>query len=294
MKYDKQPLTHEEQADRLISRGLDADRDVLVARLRSVSYYRLSGYLHPYRNPDDSFKPGTTLDDVWQRYVFDRQLRLLALDAIERVEIAVRSDVVYHLAHAQGAFGYVDPAQLPRITNSQHADLMAQLTNEYSHSREAFAIHFRAKYGDMHSLPPLWMVSELMTFGMLLTMCRGVPKPIWRQIAQQYGVADDVLMSWLRALNGVRNTCAHHARLWNRVLGYRPMIPDKDQRWHKPVTVRADRVYSVFTILKYMLNRVAPQSGWSGRLVALMEKCPKIPRNSMGFPDEWPSCPIWL
>ncbi len=44
MQYSKPPLTFPEQADLLLSRGLTGDKDVIISRLRAVSYYRLSGY----------------------------------------------------------------------------------------------------------------------------------------------------------------------------------------------------------------------------------------------------------
>lgn len=93
MIYSKSALSYAAQADLLLSRGLIADQALLVKRLKSVNYYRLSGYLHTYRETTadgqrlDSFRPGTDFTTVWQRYVFDRQLRLLVLDGIERVEI---------------------------------------------------------------------------------------------------------------------------------------------------------------------------------------------------------------
>ncbi|MFM8830728.1 MAG: hypothetical protein ACKOHM_06955 [Spartobacteria bacterium] len=48
MIYSKEALSLEEQADRLIGRGLIADRDELIGRLKVVNYYRLSGYLYPF------------------------------------------------------------------------------------------------------------------------------------------------------------------------------------------------------------------------------------------------------
>lgn len=115
MKYAKAALTFEQQAGKLLGRGLVADRSALINRLKAVNYYRLSGYLYPFRNPDDTFRSGTTLDAVWQRYTFDRQLRLLALDGIERVEVCVRTALVYHHAHKHGPFGYTVPANLPKL-----------------------------------------------------------------------------------------------------------------------------------------------------------------------------------
>ena len=64
VKYSKPALTYQQQADLLLRRGLAADREELIGRLKVVSYYRLSGHWYPLRNPDDTLQPGTTLDRV--------------------------------------------------------------------------------------------------------------------------------------------------------------------------------------------------------------------------------------
>ena len=119
--YAKRAFTFEAQADQLLTRGLQADRAILITRLEAVSYYRLSGYLFPFRQPDasgectDNFLPGTTLDSVWRRYNFDRRLRTLVLDVLERIEVAVRTRLIYHFAHSFAAFGYLEPNNLPGL-----------------------------------------------------------------------------------------------------------------------------------------------------------------------------------
>jgi abortive infection bacteriophage resistance protein len=293
VKYGKPALTYQQQADQLLARGLIANRDELVTRLQSVSYYRLSGYWYPFRLPDESFKPGTTFEQVWRRYTFDRRLRLLALDAIERVEVRIRTELVYILAHAQGPFGYSGAANLPNLSADEHAKLLDQIAQECGRSREAFILHFRTTYGGDHPYPPYWMVTELMTFGMLLTLFRGAPTATKQEVGSHFGVADVVMESWLRALNAIRNTCAHHGRLWNRQLGYRPMIPRKDKRWHRPVEVSGDRMFGIWTILRYLLSQIAPQSRWPVRLQELYEEYPDVPLPSMGYPAGWERCPIW-
>ncbi len=128
MIYAKQELTVEGQADQLIARGLIADRDELIGRLTVVNYYRLSGYLYPFRIQDasgnltDTFASGTTMDMIWRRYNFDRRLRIILLDAIERIEVAVRTRLVYHFVHFSnaagqtlGPFGHLDPRNLPNF-----------------------------------------------------------------------------------------------------------------------------------------------------------------------------------
>ncbi len=66
MKYLKPALSFQEQADLLISRGLLADRDELISYLKQVNYYRVTGYLYPFKQSDDSeeFIAGTTLEMI--------------------------------------------------------------------------------------------------------------------------------------------------------------------------------------------------------------------------------------
>lgn len=293
MRYDKPPLTFDEQAGLLISRGLQADKQEFIDKLKAVNYYRLSGYLYPYRNPDDTFKQGTNLEDVWQRYTFDRQLRLLVLDAIERVEVSVRTSLIYHHSHAFGAFGYLKGSSLPGLNKNDFLILQGKMKASVKQSKAVFVSHFNRKYGDRHPDLPLWILAELMSFGMMFTFFRGVEKPIKRSIATEYGIAFGVLESWLYSLNAVRNICAHHGRLWNRILGVKPLVPNKDMQWHSPMTVSNDRMFCILTLLRYMLRHVAPHSKWDKRLIALFDKYEDIPKTPMGFSDNWKDCPIW-
>lgn len=287
MKYAKPPLSFEQQADLLFSRGMTGDRALMVDRLAVVNYYRLSGYWYTFRKlPDQAFQEGTTFEKVWTRYAFDRRLRLLVMDAVERVEIAFRTRLAYHHAHYYSdPFAYAnDPAALPGLLADQRQRFLATLAKEMQSSKETFAEHFRKKYG-----------SEVMTFGDLLTLFRGSGQEIKRAVAAMLGVHDTLVSSWLLTLNTIRNICAHHGRLWNRTLGIKPMIPvaKNDLQWHSPVTVTNDRMFAVLTILKYCLNRVAPQSRWPQRLRTLLDDFGTVPIRSMGFPANWLDCPIW-
>ncbi|HEY4761477.1 MAG TPA: Abi family protein [Thermoguttaceae bacterium] len=294
MKYGKPPLTVEQQVELLLSRGMIGDRTLIASQLASVSYYRLSGYWLPFRSTDDSFKPGTTFENVWQRYVFDRQLRLLAIDAIERIEVLVRTQLALHHSLNHGPFAYIaNPASLPNLDSNRYNEFINHIENETSRSHETFVKHFQTKYGDCHEHLPIWMAAEIMSFGCMLTFFRGSHPDIRKSIAVLFDVHDVVLESWLLTLNTIRNFCAHHSRLWNPVLGIKPKIPDKAEKWHKPVPITNDRIFSVFTICKYCLDRIAPQSRWSERVHTLLSKMPGIPLESMGFPGNWEQSPIW-
>jgi abortive infection bacteriophage resistance protein len=301
MTYSKPPMTYEEQADILIGRGLIADRDTLISRLRAVNYYRLSGYLHTYRliGPDgkrqDEYRAGTALDEVWNRYCFDRQLRLAILDGIERIEVAMKTQLTYVHSHGYGPFGYLNPGSLPRLSPQAHSAFVQRVVEETGRSREDFVGHFFEKYGDSHRFLPLWMAVEIMSFGSVLTIFHGMAEKDLKGIARGYGLNLPLLDSWVTALNGVRNLCAHHARVWNRELGSKPKIPYAKEypSWHFPVPTPPERIFSILTIEKYFLDRIAPQSRWSGRLKDLLASNPDIPTRFMGFPDNWQDHGVW-
>ena len=129
--------------------------------------------------------------------------------------------------------------------------------------------HYVSKYTSETELP-LWMAIELMTFGTMYTLFRGLPTRTKKDVARTYGLHAPVLASWLRSLNQVRNICAHHSRLWNRDFGTKPLIPEKKHttQWHDPVLIHGDRLFGVMTILHYMLREVAPQSAWKQRFIS--------------------------
>ena len=305
MEYSKPWLTFERQADLLINeRGLIADRDCLIAHLADIGYYRLSGYWYNFkRKPvsdedgekDERFVEGTTFEQVWKLYVFDRQFRLVVLDAIERIEVYFRTQLAYELAGATGPFGFLDPKNLPRLTQEDYEEFLERCESEFERSREPFAVHFREQYGDVHSLPPYWILVNLMDFGTMLRLYNGASPAIRNKLSGDLGVSSRVLKSWLVAINTVRNICAHHGRLWNRGIGTRPIIPaaEKDPEWHEPFKVRSDNMFGILTILSYLLDRIAPETSWRERLFRLLKNLNEDELRRMGFVEGWHECPIW-
>lgn len=285
-------MTYNEQADLLISRGLECERDILIAHLEAISYYRLSGYLYPYRNDDDSFRDGTCFGEVWDTYTFDRRFRLVVLDAIERVEVYVRSRLAYELSHLQGPFGYLDRANLPGLRDDEYDSFIAKAKQCFERCHEPFVNHFRKKYGDSHELPPYWIIVESFDFGLISKLYKGAPKSVRKAIANELGIQMPVMTSWLHAINTVRNMCAHHARLWNKTLGYKPIVPKSDEAWNY-VRVHNNKTFAILSILNYLLVRIAPDTKWKSRLVALLDEYPRIDTSRMGFPADWQSDPLW-
>jgi abortive infection bacteriophage resistance protein len=300
--YTKPALSYEQQAQRLLDRGLIASgKDELVSCLKKVNYYRLSAYWYPFKVIDpvsgaESFAPNTNFETIWRRYSFDRELRLLVMDASEQVEVVIlRTRMVEQFAVRHGPFGYTDIRNFsPKFLQSDHTRLLNELDDAVNRSNEEFVSRFRRKYTSEPRLP-LWMAVEVMTFGQLFTFFRNLDRTEQQVLAKQFGLYPPVLVSWLHTLNFIRNACAHHARLWNRELPVRPYIPDARHRpeWHKPYQFDNRRTFTVLTLLQDLLRHIDAQNGWRDRLEALLQKYPDIPINWMGFPKNWKDSPIW-
>jgi len=289
MHYTKPALTFEDQLALLRQRGLTVtDPARALHWLRQISYYRLSAYCLPFKDGED-FRPGIDFNDIAGLYLFDRKLRLLVLDAIERIEVAIRTGITYEIGHVYGPFGHTDPRNFaPRF---DHARLMSDLDTEERRARETFANHFRRKYTDEPHLP-VWMASELLSFGTISMLYEGLAPDLKRRIATAYSVDPQFLASWLHALTYLRNLCAHHKRLWNRQLAIRPRFPSRSRAWPHLIPDNA-RLYGMLVLLRHMLRVVSPQCGWRERLFDLFDAHPDVPLTGMGIPGDWRDRAVW-
>ncbi len=289
MKYTKLPKTFEEQADILIERGLIADKKLLVERLNSVNYYRLSGYFYPFKDSDENFKKGTTFDEIWRRYTFDRQLRLLLMDAIERIEIKARTIAAYTIAHQTNPFDYSKHEIFPRLTPDRHSEWFDSIKKEAERNNEVFTKHFFSKYGDEHNILPIWMAAEIMSFGNIVRIFKGYDAKLSKSWSSELNIPDKVLESWLLSLNYIRNLCAHHSRLWDRNLSMKPLLPNPKK--HKELNFidqkAQAKIFVIIAICNFILKNIAPQSKWIIRLCELFKKYEEIPFSDMGFPENW-------
>jgi len=299
LAYTKPALTTEAQAELLLRRGLVADRSILIERLSHVNYYRLSAYWYPFKLQDDNFKEGTSFEQIWRRYTFDRQIRLLLMDVIERIEVSVRTIMVNVFALKFGAFGHLEAANFSSErtgeNNDRHTKFLEKLREEAKRSQDEFIRHSRMTYCKWPDLP-LWKAAEIMSFGNMFTMFRMLEHNLKKEISSRYDLPAVVFESWLDSLNYIRNVCAHHGRLWNRILAIKPKIPNRKNRpdFHHPISLENNRIFSLLTASKYMLDIIAHQSKWKNRLICLLEEYPDIPINEMGFPERWEQIPIWI
>ncbi|WP_211825135.1 Abi family protein [Kistimonas asteriae] len=319
MAYNRPWKSYEEQLDILKARGLQVSNDeAAIAYLQRIGYYRLSAYWYPFRifyheqdpltgrlstKRTDNFVENTHFVDAVELYIFDKKLRLLMLDALERVEIALRVNIAYVLGEkdvfAYKHIGLFHPSFAgktnKRTGKTRHQEWLDKYEGLLRRSKEDFVKHYRQKHGDDL---PMWVAIELLDFGAMSQLYSMMRVPDQEQIARRYDVADfKVFSSWLRALNYLRNLCAHHSRLWNRNVIDQPRLPaagvvdwcDAFIGQHELIA----KPFLLFNIVGHLLYRICPATGWHDRLKSHIKSFPRIQSDrqvsmqDIGLPEEW-------
>lgn len=294
--FSKPPLRIAEQLELLKARGLIVpDDDAARFYLGEINYYRLAAYWLPFEadHASHQFQPGTTFDQVLSLYRFDRELRILLMDSIERIEVAVRTRWAYELAHQHGSHAHMDPS-IAKSFSRWTANMVA-LQAEVERSRETFITHYRETYGSPE-LPPLWAVCEVMSLGLLSRWYSQLgPMATRRAIAGHFGMDQQHFEGVLEHLTYLRNLCAHHSRVWNRRLTKTLPLPK-----HKPPGLRSQMsvadpraLYNTLVLLLYLMDRISPGHHWRSKLLDLLAHYPVASVAHMGFPSDFRSKPIW-
>ena len=302
--YTKQPLSYSDQIQQLRNRGLLIENNPKALHLLEViSYYRLSGYWYPMLSDKENhiFKPNSSFELAYSIYKFDRELRLLILSELEKIEIAIRAKMIYVLSHSCGVFWYTNPLNFKnQIT---YNETLSKIVNEYERSDEDFIHSFKNKYSN--SLPPSWMMFEFSSFGILSSLYSNLlPGKGKRDIANYFGLSDSVLESWLHSLVYLRNICAHHSRLWNKEMRIQPIIPRNPHNQFiiqtnylspESGTPRAlnKKAYFILSMIIYLMNVINPKNSVPAKVKRLFEKYPNIDSRAMGFPEDWQTEPLW-
>lgn len=288
MKYSKRPLPFESQLELLKQRGLliPDDKEALHV-LEHINYYRLSAYFLPCQSEKDIFDSGTTFEDILYLYEFDGRLRNLLAEGLGRIEISAKTQISHYVAMNYGAFGYLDAGHFDfrrPLAPMTHAQWLEKVRDSVRRSREVFKEHFFSKYDEEKDLP-IWMAIELMSFGLVSQLYRGMKKHDRQDVARGYFKIDQRLMtSWLHTIVYIRNLCAHHSRIWNRVFGVRPLSNRRDNDWDG---IDNRKVFSVFLLIKKMMHFQDKWDEWSGKLLTLQGEFPDIDVGRMGFPQHW-------
>lgn len=298
MIYDKNALTIEQHIAQLKERGLTFnDEDYAKHYLSQVSYYRLAGYWWPMQSNKEThlFKSNSKFEDVVHLYNFDRELRIILFDAIEKIEISLRTKLIYHLSHEFDPWWFQNTAIFQNT--GALIETLASIKEELDRSKDIFIKEHKKKYKDDLRLPPAWKTLELTSFGSLSKLYGNLKNTVRAKdtIAQELGAVNHTyLPSWLQSIAQIRNYCAHHSRLWNRNLPGTPKIlPRPPHKWVNDVPSDTQKLYLHLCIMRYLLNLIAPENSFSTKLRDLFNKYPSVDPNALGMKPHWQDEPLW-
>jgi abortive infection bacteriophage resistance protein len=275
--------------------------------LQNISYYRLKGYWWDMQSDTTRhlFKPDACFEDVLARYEFDRKLRRILFGGVARIEIAVRTRLIYHLSLAYGGLWYLNPALFevnPQIKNgiskTTHLHTLDELQKEFARSQELFIKDHQRRYPEEPA--DAWKILEVASMGTLSKLYKSlkINLPEKGMIARTMGVnSPHVFSGWLESIAYFRNMIAHHSRLWSRTVVKRPgmQLNNPQSAWFcQPLRQgQIDKPFSIISCMVYLSNFLHQPQDMKREIIDLINACPHVPVYKYGFFNEWQTEPLW-
>ena len=273
------------------------DEQAAARYLGHISYFHLKGYWWDMQTDriNHIFAQNSYFEDVIARYNFDRQLRLILFDAIEFIEIALRTKLIYHLSQAYGGLWYMNDNIV--MDKTEHQACLIDLQTEFARNGESFAKDFRTKYPNDN--PDAWLMFEVITFGTLSKIYSNLKHQLPQKslIAHEFGLNSiNDLSSWLAAISYLRNVIAHHSQIFGRDILKRLVLPRSPRnQWLKfrVTPVQEKKPFVVISTMVYLCNAINPNNEIKNKLLTLFNNNPNIPIYKMGFFNNWQNDPLW-
>ncbi len=305
--FDKEALTAEEQIDLLIKRGLQVeDINSAVDIIKRIGYYHLSSYMRFFQCDDEhNFVNNVEFSKIANLYNFDKELRHITFKAIEQIEIAYRAAISNIMCKQFGSHWfynenlYISDLVPLRSTDEEQVSQQQQVLNtiqseikKKKKKDNEYAETFIKKYYEKYSepkLPPFWMAVETFTIGSLHRIYYSLKDCYKKQIIEYLGFSSDATFialysNWLQPICMVRNICAHHSRLFNRIFKIKAKQHNQIAEFKN---VSNNRFYYISMIINYYLKTMFADSSFETDIINLFNRYPSIDKESLGFPSDW-------
>lgn len=294
-------LPFEKQLEKLKLRGLKVlDEAKALEFLSHVNYYRLSGYCLAFEKPDSNhcFYEGARFDQVQHSYEFDLTIRDLASEALEIIEVDIRTSTSYHFGKEYGPYGHTKKESFflrPKKTTAK--DWLDKVHKEVLRSKELFVRHFEKNYTRFPEMP-IWVTMEVMSFGLLSQMIALMRNDDIAKISNRYKIKPETFKAWTHHLSHVRNLCAHHSRLWDKLLAVKAVFP-RNQEWSSLCFDGQKKLAGTLLIIYRMLLCCSSIGNyatvWKSKVDDLLSSPPETPKAMflMGMNTPMTSNTIW-
>lgn len=278
---ENKPLKYEEQVEYLKSKFLKIDDEDKVKKyLLTIGYARFKSYFKLFCNNNGKFKNNFSFDDLLVIYIFDRKLRNLFLDALERIEITIKNSIVDTIS-----IKYDNPYFIynEKLFNNNYNEVFKKIReNIWYQSNKTINL-------DKDKIP-CWLISQDLTFGCLCALYGELNGLDRQEIADKFYLKNKVMLSWLLSVSASRNICAHYSVLWNRLFGIKPMNIKFNKNIILDFDKSNDKFYSQFYVISYFMLLISPNTSWISKVIDLIDdyssKTTFIDYKIMGFPKD--------
>lgn len=281
----KYPKTYKEQIDLLKSRKLQIDDNMRAEDILShVNYYRLiNAYsldlydTSPSVIPKTIYRPGVSLEQIYDIYQFDMKLRHILFELIEYFELVFRTRLAYYMAQHYCATAYLRKEL--HYNEERYHEFLAALEREKSAQQRSPIVLHHTEYYD--GVLPVWAMVEIVTFGTLSKLFKNLVFEAQRGIAASHGTNPLLFSSHLNSFVSVRNVCAHYGRIYNTNLSARPMLPKHGPRLNEY------KIFSTIYLLYGYIEEPLLKLSLYYRLRGAIVQHSSIELEKIGFPQDW-------
>ena len=285
MKELKKHTSISEQVSLLKKRGLIIDDDSEAGEiLFSVNYYRLSGYLHNFKDEkSDRYSHGLSWWRLKRIYDFDRKFTRILLFALEDIEEALKTRISYIVTshYPNDPLIYLKP-QIYR----NYAPYIRFLSHFYASKENNKSLPFVEHHNKLYGgFLPMWVAVELLTMGNLHAIFDNLISRYQKELAKVYDTGSKYLSNWLKNLTYTRNHLAHYMRVYNFNFGRTPM----ECKHHRRNFCTSNMIFDQIFVISAMYS---DKKEWNNYVILeikslLDEYSDVIELSGLGFPENW-------
>ena len=201
------------------------------------NYFFLNGYRHLFMAnvKNNEFMPGTTFEELYSLFLFDRSIRNVLFKYLLVIENNLKSVTSYQLSKKYG-YKEKDYLRPSNFTNNpekfrQVNDLIKKMKRQIriNGSQHSATSHYQLNYGYV----PLWVVVKVLSFGIVCELFSIMKKEDQIEISNIYKIDPKTLSLYLPILASFRNLCAHEDILYD----YRTHRPIPDTKYHNEMNI---------------------------------------------------------
>lgn len=209
----------EEQIQIFLHKGMIInDQKYAEKVLLRENYFFINGYRHLFlkSHDDRSFKDGTTFEEMYSLFLFDRSFRNIIFKYLLVIENNLKSITSYQLSKK---YGYREKDYLKEKNFTRAPEKQAQLNDllrkmkrqiRVNGSQHSATLHYVSNYGYI----PLWILVKVLSFGIVSEMFSILKPEDQKDIAEIYDIDPEIFIVYLPILANYRNLCAHEDILY--------------------------------------------------------------------------------